>query len=82
MQNTVNTLAHVLQKDMPHDEAGKELAMAMAKDSMSYNDAHCKIHHMMKVLECAEKHVAKAAFKELSMEGKHMNPSMMMESSY
>lgn len=82
MKHFIATLADVMQKEMDHPDAGRELAMAMAKDDMSYHDAHCKIHHMMKVLEHAERCLSKAAFKELSMAGKRMNPALMGENSH
>lgn len=78
MQHTINKLAEVIQKKIDHDEAGLELAVAMAQDDMSYYDAHCKIHHLMDALEYAERYLAKAAFKELARDGKRMNPANMI----
>ncbi|HEQ3590725.1 TPA: hypothetical protein VGT17_005233 [Vibrio harveyi] len=81
MQHTINTLADVIQKNIEPYDAGRELAMAMANDEMSYHDAHKKIHRLMEILESAEQCLSKAAFKELAMDGKRMNPAHMMGES-
>lgn len=77
MQNLINKIAEILQKDMNYEDAGLAIAMAAAKDGMSYNDAYCKIHLAMDSLKHAEKYLANAAFKELAVEGKRINPEHM-----
>lgn len=78
MQQTINKLVEVVQTDMvDHDQLGYELAVAMAQDKMSYYDAHSKLHHLKHVLDCAEKHISNAAFKELSRDKRQMDVSHM-----
>ncbi|MDG3034192.1 hypothetical protein P7245_22455 [Vibrio parahaemolyticus] len=80
MQMTLKKLVEVAQGDpADHEMLGKELAHAMADDRMSYHDAHCKLHHIMKVLENAEKFIEKAAFKELSRDNRPMDASYMLD---
>lgn len=82
MKETLNKLVEVVQSEnLDHGEAGKMLASAMAMDGMSYYDAHCKLHHMMEVLEKAEEHVAKAAFKELARDNRRMSADLMNDES-
>ncbi|EKI0735567.1 hypothetical protein PB787_002166 [Vibrio parahaemolyticus] len=80
MQMTLKKLVDVTQGEPEdHEKLGKELAVAMAQDHLSYHDAHCKLHHLMKVLEKAEKFIGKAAFKELSRDERPIDMAFMTE---
>ncbi len=80
MQMTLKKLVDVAQGEPEdHEKLGKELAVAMAQDHLSYHDAHCKLHHLMKVLEKAEKFIGKAAFKELSRDERPIDMAFMTE---
>ncbi|EPW7384746.1 TPA: hypothetical protein ACMD15_003407 [Vibrio cholerae] len=80
MQMTIKKLVEILQSDMTDDESlGRDLAMAMAKDRMSYNDAYEKLHEIKHILYHAEKCLSKAAFKELSRDNRQIDPSHISE---
>jgi hypothetical protein len=80
MNKTLNAFVEILQsQNTDNQESGHMLAMAMAQDGMTYAEAHEKLHTLKNVLECTESYLKKAAFKELSRDGRAINPSHMME---
>lgn len=80
MSKTLNAFVEILQSQgADYENGGHVLAMAMAQDGMTYAEAHEKIHSLKHTLECAESYLKKAAFKELSRDGRAINPAHMME---
>lgn len=81
MNNTANRIVEAMSEN-DTKIAGRNLAVSMAKDGMSYKDAYLNIEHMKKVFDCAEKCLNRAALHELSKERRAIDPNHLNIGEY